>query len=68
MTTSELLFGTTINTTSTTELAAAVGVSPRTINYWKRDPGKIPLSKFKLIVRARRLSPDDIAKAVKEVK
>lgn len=66
MTTSELLFGTSINTTSTSNLAAAVGVSPRTINNWKRDPGKIPWEKMKLLVKIRHLSGDDLIRMTKE--
>lgn len=66
MTTAEMLFGTEINTTATVNLAAAVGVTPRTINNWRRDPEKIPWGKMKTIIRIRSLSGDDLIRMAKE--
>ena len=64
MTTTEILFGTTLHPVSVTELSRIVGVSPRTIANWKQDPDRIPLGKLRIIVRARRLSEAEVKEVV----
>lgn len=66
MTTKELLFGTKLFPVNKKELARLIGVSPSTIYYWVKDPGTIPLDKFRLIVKVRGCSEGDIVKMVKE--
>ena len=66
MTTSEILFGTKLCPVNQEELARLVGVDPSTISRWKRNPGAIPWNKFKILVRIRKLTGDDIIKMSRE--
>ena len=66
MTTQEYLFGTVLCPVNKKELARIIGVAPSTLSRWAKDPGTIPLDKFKAIVKARGCSEGDIVKMVKE--
>lgn len=66
MTTAEMLFGTKLNPVNQEELARRVGVGKSSISRWKKNPEMIPWGKMKLLIRARGLTGEDIAKIAKE--
>lgn len=45
---------------ATTEsvVAAAVGIDPATLTRWKKDPGKISMSKARRLARAIKMTPE----------
>lgn len=65
MTTSETLFGTHLRPVSPAELSRILGVSPRTISNWKRNPDTIPLGMFRRLAQVRRLSDEEIVESVR---
>jgi len=57
--TAEILFGGDIPFRRI-DLAKAVGVSPLTIDNWKKDPGTIPKRKLDILIRCCRLTDEQI--------
>ena len=56
----EIIFGSGINKRSKTALAAAVGVTPRTLYAWSKQPDLIPKGKLDIIIRVCGLSDDEV--------
>ena len=67
MTTAEMLFGTKLAPVRQEEMARLTGTSQATISRWKKNPGLIPWSKMKLLIRLRGISQDDLMKMAKEL-
>lgn len=66
MTTREMLFGTKLNPVCRKEMARIVGCSHTTIGRWREDPDMIPWGKMKVLIRLRKLTPDDLMKMARE--
>lgn len=65
MNTGEVLFGTKLQPVNLTELSRVTGICASTLSDYKKEPGKIPLYRLCMIVEARGLDDEQIAKALR---
>lgn len=66
MTTSEMLFGTKLCPVNQEEMARLIGVNQSTVSRWRKEPGAIPWSKMKILIKIRGLTAEDLMRMAKE--
>lgn len=60
-----MLFGSKLQPVNLTVLAEKTAISTSTLCNYRKTPGKIPLERFSLIAKARRLNDEQIGKIVR---